>query len=398
MLDHVTKLSGISRKPERLIIGLMSGTSLDGLDIALCLCRGSYLDTEVSLLKFETIPYPVSIRNEIRNVFAQKKVDLQYLCALHPKIGLLHAGYVNSCLTKWNLKSEDIDLIASHGQTVMHAPARLHRLTGMPDSTLQIGDGDHIASHTGIITVSDFRQKHIAHGGEGAPLAIYGDYLLFGSKEESRILLNIGGIANFSFLPAAGEWEDCIVTDTGPGNTLIDAWVRLHFNQHYDKGGQIARRGKTHTRLLSLLMEHPFFQHPIPKSTGPEDFSTEYLFDAIHKTGGENIAKEDVLATLTLLTAQTIADTILLADPEKKAIIYLSGGGMHNDFLVELLKELLPEHPIATTEVLGIPGDAKEAVLFAVLANECVAGTSNPRASHNRFSPFVSMGKISFPD
>jgi anhydro-N-acetylmuramic acid kinase len=163
---------------------------------------------------------------------------------LNEWIGNLHANMVLDCLNEWNLTPEKVDLIASHGQTVMHAPKVLHQQMQFPNATLQIGDGDHIAVRTGIITVSDFRQKHVAAGGEGAPLAVYGDYYLFSSETENRIMLNLGGIGNFTYLPKNKNPEQVFVTDTGTGNTLIDAFVQLHFPEmSYDKDAEIARKG-----------------------------------------------------------------------------------------------------------------------------------------------------------
>ena len=191
MNQRIQKLIELSGKKSRRIIGLMSGTSLDGLDIALCKISGSGLNTQLTIEKFETISYTEEIKNDIRGIFSRQQIDLQKLTLLNAKIGQLHAGLVLSALKQWEVHPEDIDCIASHGQTVYHAPKRLHKLENYPNATLQIGDGDHIAVNTGIITLSDFRQKNVAVGGEGAPLAVYGDYILFSSKDENRILLNI---------------------------------------------------------------------------------------------------------------------------------------------------------------------------------------------------------------
>src|SRR5690606_11850703 len=195
MNPSVEKLYHIGQKESRLIIGLMAGTSLDGLDIALCRFTGSGLTTSIELLAFETTPFEEDFKAEIRRVFAKKEVDFHHLCMLNPWIGNFHGDFILDCLKKRGTNASEIDLIASHGQTVMHMPKRLHKISKFPNATLQIGDGDHLARKTGIITLSDFRQKHCAAGGEGAPLALYGDYLLFGSSEENRILINIGGIA-----------------------------------------------------------------------------------------------------------------------------------------------------------------------------------------------------------
>ena len=183
MNKNIQQLYRIANKAERLIIGLMSGTSLDGLDIALCRFKGSGTATQIEILFFESVPYDADFKKEIKSVFSKKNVDLEKVCLLNAWIAEKHAAMINDCLQRWNIKNEDVDLIASHGQTIYHAPKILHGIEKFPNATLQIGDGDHLAVKTGIITVSDFRQKHVAAGGEGAPLAVYGDYFrsfLFG--------------------------------------------------------------------------------------------------------------------------------------------------------------------------------------------------------------------------
>src|SRR5690606_28633791 len=204
-MNNIENIFKISKKEERLIIGLMYGTSLDGLDIALCKFCGSGLSTRVTLLQFETVPYPNVFKEEIKKIFSKKMVDLELLCLMNEKIGLVHAEYINQTLKKWEITNLQIDAIASHGQTIFHSPFIKHQNPDYPNGTLQIGDGDHIAVKTGIITLSDFRQKNIAAGAEGAPLAVYGDYLLFGKADRDTILLNIGGIANITYLPKTGK-------------------------------------------------------------------------------------------------------------------------------------------------------------------------------------------------
>jgi anhydro-N-acetylmuramic acid kinase len=226
---NIKHLYEIAQKEKRVIIGLMSGTSLDGLDIALCEISGNGINTAVQLLHFETCAYNTAFKEEIRTVFAKEVIDFQYLAILNEWIACQHAELILSCLKKWNFNTNQVDLIASHGQTVMHAPKILHQKKDFPNATLQIGDGDHIAVKTGIITISDFRQKHLAAGGEGAPLAVYGDYFLGANPFENRILLNLGGIGNFTILPNTNEYNFVFVTDSGPGNTLIDAFVKFIF-------------------------------------------------------------------------------------------------------------------------------------------------------------------------
>lgn len=402
MNPNIESLYQLAKKPTRTIIGLMSGTSLDGLDVALCEISGAAKKTTVFLKEFETIPYTEDIKLEIRKVFAKKTIDFQQLALLNEWIGILHANMVKDCLKKWEIPSSEIDLIASHGQTVMHLPKILHKLSGFPNATLQIGDGDHIAVHTGIITISDFRQKHVAAGGEGAPLAVYGDYFIFGNIEENRIMLNLGGIGNFTFLPKDQNPEQVFVTDTGTGNTLIDAFVQYHFPElSFDKDAEIARKGKVNQDLLFALKDHSFFKEPFPKTTGPELFNLDYVLNSILQSNTQQLSVEDVVATLTRFSAETTAEAIFDAVNKSELktddnIIYVSGGGAHNPLLMEYLKELV-HYSFKNTDELGISGDAKEAILFAVLANETVAGSPTNFGSRKGI-PSITMGKISFPN
>ena len=403
MNKQIQRLYEIAGKSERRIIGLMSGTSLDGLDVALCRIQGSGPETAVNVTHFDTVPYTDDIKAEIRKVFAKKEIDFQHLCLLNPWIGKLHGQMILDCLHRWGLTPSDVDLVASHGQTVFHAPKSLHQIEKFPNATLQIGDGDHVSATTGIITLSDFRQKHTAHGGEGAPLAVYGDYFIFSKPGENRILLNMGGIANFTYLPATLDATEVFTTDTGPGNTLIDAFARQFSNQSYDEDGRLAASGKVNQELLKALKKAPFFDQPFPKTTGPELFSLDYVRRSQQRSSTTSLSPEDLMATLTRFSAETIAETILrVLKPDESYHIYMSGGGMHNPVLTGAIRELLPACAFASTDDIGISGDAKEAVLFAILANEAVAGgsTSFDNGVNGKRSgvPTITMGKISFPE
>ncbi|MBK7123112.1 MAG: anhydro-N-acetylmuramic acid kinase [Chitinophagaceae bacterium] len=399
MNSNIQKLYQLANKPTRLIIGLMSGTSLDGLDIALCGVTGNGLNTKLELLKFETIPYTADFKKEVRTVFSKKQVDLEKLCLLNPWIAIQHAAIINTCLQKWNIKNEEVDLVASHGQTIYHAPKCLHRQQHFGNATLQIGDGDHLAVATNIITISDFRQKNIAAGGEGAPLAVYGDYILFCKKGEDRILLNIGGIANFTFLPGDIENEQILCTDVGPGNTLMDAYMQENFpGASFDADAAIARSGRVHEALLTALKEDDFFKQDLPKSTGPELFNLLYLQNAKQKCCPEALSVADTMATLNKFSADMITAAILDCIKDKTGVtIFVSGGGIHNPLLMQYLQEQLPACSFHTTFENGIDPDAKEAVLFALLANECVSGNALDLLKGTMDIPAVTMGKISFP-
>ena len=398
MHTNIQGLYEIANKSSRRVIGLMSGTSLDGLDIALCTITGAGKATNVTLDEFITVPYTPDLKEKMLTVFSKKTVSLEQLCLLNPWLALQHASMVNDALKQWGMLSTEVDLIASHGQTIYHAPKSLHPDDAYGPATLQIGDGDHIAVATGIITISDFRQKHIAAGGEGAPLSLYGDYLLCAHETENRILLNIGGIANFTLLNAAGSLAQVFSSDTGPGNTLMDAYMRKYFDGFsFDKDGVIAKSGKINEALLQSLKSNPFFNVAFPKTIGPELFNLEYIIQA-QMALGAMLSHEDVLATLNMFTAQTISEAInKVVGDQLIYTMYVSGGGMHNNLLMVHLKKLLPNITIKSSMEIGILPDAKEAILFALLGNEAVAGTPL-LAGGNATKVATTMGKISFPN
>lgn len=397
MNTQVQRLYDVSSQGERLVIGLMSGTSLDGLDVALCRICGAGFRTQVTLLSFETVAYSDEFRNLVRSVFSLRNVDQQRLSGLHAFIGSTHGIMVLQCLERWGLSATEVDLVASHGQTVYHAPQRFTQDLSLPNSTLQIGDGDHVAVQTGIITVSDFRQKHVAAGGEGAPLAAYGDYLLYSSEEENRVLLNIGGIANFTFLPNRKVEAQAFSTDVGPGNTLMDQCVRKYFGKEMDIDAVIARSGTVRRDILGILLEDDFLGLSFPKTTGPEYFMLSKVEDLLISRGIDDVSSVDLLTTLCHFTVESIVSAIeRVTESLSGVVVYVSGGGLHNPLVMELLHARLSTVQWKSFSEIGFNPDAKEAVLFAVLANETVAG--NPFDTSGLMgAPSVCMGKISFP-
>ena len=385
MNPHLSRLLAGAQQPSRRIIGLMSGTSLDGLDVALCRCTGHGAALQVTLEQFVTVPYEAAFQARLRAI-SQPQVALEELVVLNAEVARRHATTVLACLAEWGVGPAEVDVLASHGQTIWHAPRHQHGRADFPHhATLQIGDGDHLAVGTGIITLSDFRQKHVAAGFEGAPLAPFADELLFRQPGVNRLLLNLGGIANFTLLPADGGPAQA--TDTGPGNTLLDAVVRQHYpGQAYDEGGRLAAQGRPHAGLLAALRSHSFFSEPFPKTTGPELFSPNYLAENQRITDTENLPVPDVLATLIELGAGAVAQGVRhYLGPAPAADALVSGGGAHNATLLAALARHLPATTLRSTAEAGVPPDAKEAVLFAVLANEALAGSG------------LSLGKISLP-
>jgi anhydro-N-acetylmuramic acid kinase len=388
MNPNIEALYRIAGSHERTIIGLMSGTSVDGLDIAVCKIMGSGKHTKINVTHHTTIPYDAAFKADIAQIFSIKTVDLEKVTLLHAHIARVHASMVLSALNSWGIQTSGVDLIASHGQTIYHAPASMHKQSMYGNATLQIGDGDIISTATGIITISDFRQKHIAAGGEGAPLALFGDTILFASETENRVLLNMGGIANFTYLPA-GQTVSIISTDVGPANTLIDSYVKANYaGLSYDANGEIANSGTINEAFVNAVLAHPFFSAAFPKTIGPELFNQDFIAAACKSAGIVTMAHQDMVASLSYITARVITDGIhkIVGDANKEIVIYASGGGIHNAYIMQQLQNLCPNASFKNLETLGVHPDAKEAVLFAILANEAVAE-----------SPTLSMGKISFP-
>jgi anhydro-N-acetylmuramic acid kinase len=363
MNKQLLRLTEIAQKPTKTILGLMSGTSLDGLDLALC----SFRWKKPQLIAFKTIEYSDELRVRIRAIQSKLEVNLQDICVLHTELAHYYAELILETLKEWDVEPEDVDLIASHGQTIFHHPDE------KMNSTFQIVDGDHIAEKTGIITISDFRQKHVAQGGEGAPLAQIMDEALFKSDTKNRLLLNLGGIANFTWLPATKHKEDILTSDIGPANTLINEAMKKYFDKPFDEDGKVASKGKVHSGLLKYLLLEPFFRKPFPKTTGQEDFNLD-LVEELMKGYQIELTPEDLVTTLTHLTIQSINRTFDEIIGEQEFELFVTGGGVHNSVIMKGLKERLLNATFRDLKELGFSGDAKEAVLMAFLANECVVG------------------------
>jgi len=413
---RIARLAALAALPERRVLGLMSGTSMDGLDLALCRIAGRGGDTSLALEHHATVAYTPALREELAAVVSRPTVSLADLTVLHGRLATLHGAMVLETLAGWGVDPAQVHLLASHGQTVWHAPdvpapgepresAPKDTVDGIlapRHATLQIGDGDLLAVRTGLLTLSDFRQKEIAHGGQGAPLAPYGEALLF-AGEQPRILLNLGGIANFTRLPPKGSGAPILTGDTGPANGLLDRALRRFFPDHpdgFDRGGILAAQGRVHAPLLERMKAHPYFARPCPKSTGPELFGEAFLDGALTGTAGAAPSPEDLLATLARLTVETVAETLhrecaRAGLPLEGCEGFISGGGRHHPALRDGIMAALGEVDWRDAEALGIDPDAKEAVLFAALAHESLFGAGFPApAGNTRFG----FGKLSWPD
>lgn len=336
-------------------IGLMSGTSLDGIDAALV----DFADEKARLVEFEYLPFSAEIQNSIQQLSKPDAlISLKNYGAMDARLGHLFADIVNTLLAKTDIPASSVKAIGSHGLTLYHAPE-----IRFPFS-LQIGDPNIIAELSGITTVADFRRRDIAAKGQGAPLVPAFHQAVFHQPDEHRCIVNIGGIANITVLPKHQPAE-VIGFDTGPGNTLMDLWIKLQRNQSYDKNGAWAKTGKVAHNLVELLKQDPYFKAPPPKSTGKEYFSLPWVyqyFDAF------SYKAEDIQASLCFLTATTICDAIKQYAPDTERVL-ICGGGIHNDYLLELIQQQL-ECPIESTELYGLHPDHVEAMAFAWLARQ----------------------------
>ncbi|MDH4249350.1 MAG: anhydro-N-acetylmuramic acid kinase [Deltaproteobacteria bacterium] len=398
---RIERLVRIAEKPERKIVGLMSGTSMDGLDVVLCSIAGHGVDTRFTVLQKRTISYSTNERTRIAALVSQEVVVLHDLCVLNVWLAELHAAWIMACLEDWGVPPSEVDCLASHGQTVYHAPGSWNRDGQTRHATLQLGDGDHLAVRTGILTLSDFRQKEVAGGGEGAPIAPYAESLIL-SGPTPRIMLNIGGIANFNWLPPKGASVLCVFGDTGPGNALIDRAVREFYpniEEGFDVNGQLALKGTVNEKLLSWMKDDPYFDRRNPKSTGPETFGDAFLTESWERAQKLDMSPMDLIATFTRFTTETIADTLRNELPTLASTqLYGSGGGWRNSTLRSWLRESLPGLSFHEVEELGVSTDAKEGLLFAVLANEALAGNGFVPLLRGSEGRRYSFGKFSFPD
>jgi anhydro-N-acetylmuramic acid kinase len=342
---------------EDLYIGLMSGTSVDGIDAALVsfdrAAQAQIIDTYYR-------PYPLSLRANILALCQPGANEIQRLGEMDILLGKAFAEAVNSLLAKQSLAANKIKAIGSHGQTIRHHPFQAPRFT------IQIGDPNTIAAETGITTVADFRRKDIAFEGQGAPLAPAFHHYAFASNKANRMVVNIGGIANITFLPKKVE-SICLGYDTGPGNTLLDAWINLHHKKTHDHQGTWGAQGKVHTSLLAKLLSDPYFQLPPPKSSGREYFNLLWLENYL-QLFSHTLSAIDIQATLTELTAQSIVNACTTLPHGE---ILVCGGGAYNIFLMKRLQDLAgPHYTVSSTAKYHYPPQCIESMLFAWLARQ----------------------------
>lgn len=345
-----------------LYIGLMSGTSADAIDAVLV----DFSEQPLTVIASHSLPLDRTTRAAIKNLAQPGNNEIDRLGVLDHRLGSLFARAVNELLQEARVKPSAVAAIGSHGQTLRHRPPGVLE----HPFSLQVGDPNIIAQQTGITTVADFRRRDLAAGGQGAPLVPAFHRAIFHSAKRDRVIVNIGGIANLTWLPAEGETTGF---DTGPGNGLMDAWISQIQGKSYDDQGQWAARGEVNAPLLERLLDHPYFRRPPPKSTGPEDFHYRWLTEQVALLE-EEVAPEDVQATLLILTAQTIAASVDALQGEAGAEVYLCGGGAYNQRLREALTALLPSNPIDGTSALGLAPEWIEATAFAWLGRQTLLG------------------------
>lgn len=402
MIDD-THASETGAARERYAIGLMSGTSLDGIDAAVCRVTrtgSGPLGYDVSVESFETTEYDEPFRNHLEALTDDETGRVDDVAVVNVALGEAFAEAAEQAREAVGLTRSDIDVIGSHGQTVWHVPDRV-RLPGRPGrsrATLQIGDGSVIADRTDTKTVSDFRSRDVAAGGHGAPLAPLLDASQFAAADRVRALQNVGGIGNCTVLPPDPAPEDVVAFDTGPGNMVIDGVVDLITDGRlsYDEDGTIAAAGDVDQDLVATFLEDPYFETVPPKTTGRERFGREYAERFVATGRNRGLDDEDIVAAATALTARSIADAYDRFAPRYPEEVYVSGGGANNPTLMSML-EAAVDAPVHRLDTLGMNGDAKEAALFALLAVARLDGVPNnlPRAT-GADEPVI-MGKVSLP-
>ncbi|MGN5653122.1 anhydro-N-acetylmuramic acid kinase AnmK [Bacillus sp. Brlt_9] len=378
------------------IAGIMSGTSLDGIDVALVHIEGSGVESKVELIHFTTVPFCNDMKNEIQQALSIENSNVQLICSLNFKLGLCFANAVKEVCKDVNFPLKQLDLIGSHGQTIYHQPKQ----DGcMIPSTLQIGEPAVIAYETNTTVISNFRTMDMAAGGQGAPLVPYSEIILYRHQTKNRLLQNIGGIGNVTVIPSKLSKKSVIAFDTGPGNMIMDEVCQRLFQLSYDQNGKIAKQGVVVEEVLTYCMNHPFLKMNPPKSTGREQFGEEFVSELLKRF--EKHSKENILTTVTMFTASSIVyhyKEFILPYYEIDEVI-LGGGGSYNDTLVGMIRHGLKEEKctLFLQEDIGYSSEAKEAIAFAILANETYhRNPSNvPSATGAKLS--VVLGNITFP-
>lgn len=382
------------------VVGLMSGTSLDGVDAALVKISEVQDHLKVDLVKYLSIPYSRELKERLGELCIPEMARIEKVSGMNMYLAEIFSEATLTVIQQAGLTPSDILLVSSHGQTIFHQPVPINIEGNDIISTFQIGDISVLAERTGITAVGDFRPRDMAAGGSGAPLVPYADHMLFTHENYGRVLVNIGGISNLTVLSSGAIATDVIAYDTGPGNMIIDAFVSWATagRELYDRDGNIARRGTVDERWLHKLLAHPYFEQNYPKSTGREMFGVHFARDLWQEAEGLCISQDDRLATITALTAKTIAKEILKhAKTAHIKEVLISGGGRNNRMLFNSIQEYLPKNiSVVGTEEYGMDADAKEAILFALLGYQCLKKRTNNLPAATGAIKEVVMGKIAW--
>lgn len=389
--------NSLKSKTNKLVIGLMSGTSADGIDAVVVEIQGSGTATKLRQRAFQSYLYPKGYKEFLLKNSNPETAKLDDVARLNILIGELFADAAGKIARKAGKKLSDIDLIGSHGQTIQHLPKVKKMFGENVRATQQLGHPSVIAKRTGVITIGDFRIGDVAVGGTGAPLVPYFDYIMFRSTMRNRGLLNIGGIANITVLPKHCSLNEVFAFDTGPGNMVVDGLMQRFYRTPFDKKGKLAARGKILPMLLTWMMSRSYFRKSPPKSTGREMFGDDFIKQILRRTKGE--LKRDIIATATEFTAASIYQSYLKLIRPKCHLdeIFVSGGGVHNEYLFLAVKKYFQGVKVLPIENIGFSSDAKEALCFAVLANETISGNpANVRAATGASRETV-LGVIALP-
>lgn len=368
-----------------IAIGLMSGTSLDGVDAALVEIK----DDKFELLKFITHVYDNSFKTKLMRNLHDSSAKLSEICSLNFELGYKFLDAINKLLENTKYSYDDICFVASHGQTIFHNPNQIG--SNIP-STLQIGESSVITYHTNIQVISDFRVMDIVAGGQGAPLVPMSEYMIYKDEVKNVVLQNIGGIGNLTYLPKGVDIDDVKAFDTGPGNAMIDYFVNRYFGLPFDDGGKIALNGRVIPNLFEYLKQDSFIQSSPPKSTGRELYTKEFMEGLVKRFALDDEKKEDVVTTITEFTAYSIClNYQKFLGPIDLVIV--NGGGSHNKYIIKRLKEIL-NVKVITGDEYGIPSDAKEAIAFVVLGYLTLTNRVGNVKSATGAKKSIVLGKI----
>jgi anhydro-N-acetylmuramic acid kinase len=388
------------RKSPLLVLGLMSGTSADGMDIALTKISGAPPRLDAQLLQHTTVHFPAKVRKEILRVAEQTPIPAGNLSQLNFRLGAIYADAALTACKRFRIDPKQIALIGNHGQTIFHQGPRVPYLGRPTASTLQIGEPAVIAAHTGITTVGDFRPADMGVGGQGAPLVPYADYLLYRHVTLGRVCLNLGGIANLTVLPAGCQPSQVFAFDTGPANMLVDALVQhfTHGEQSFDKGAALAVQGRANPGLLHQLLKDPYLKLAPPKSTGREYYGRAYVTELLALGRKHKAKPADLIRAATIFTALSVIDALnrFVLPKHKIHQLVVSGGGAKNPLMLAQIAAALPKISVLCSSELGVPTEAKEALAFALMAYETFHHrASNLPSATGAHSPAV-LGKICY--